>query len=68
MRASISCLDTACIGTPNPFSQSTGGTSGGTFHGSSGSLLIDSLTGAIDLINTTMGLYFISYTVSGQCP
>jgi hypothetical protein len=61
-------LDTACIGTPNPLLPIITGTSGGTFHGSSGSLVIDTLSGAIDLLNTTMGLYIISYSVEGQCP
>jgi hypothetical protein len=59
--------DTACIGTPNPLIPIITGGSGGTFLSDSG-LVIDSLTGAIDLLNTTMGLYIISYTVQGQCP
>ena len=41
---------------------------GGTFTSNSSSLIIDPISGVIDLINSPGGQYSISYTTSGFCP
>ncbi|RYY08444.1 MAG: gliding motility-associated C-terminal domain-containing protein, partial [Cytophagaceae bacterium] len=49
--------------TPTP----TAVPAGGTFSGSVG-LLINTSTGAIDLLGTPNGTYTVTYTSTGQCP
>ncbi len=55
-----------CMNDSNPVPNITG-TIGGTFSSTTG-LLIDSNTGTIDLVNSTPGVYTITYTTSGTCP
>ncbi len=52
--------------TPYPISDSIA-TPGGIFSGSNG-LVIDSLTGKIDLANSSNKLHSVSYTTPGRCP
>jgi gliding motility-associated-like protein len=56
-----------CITGSNPVAQ-VNGTQGGVFHSSPASLSIDSLTGVINLANSSAGTYNVSYTTAGSCP
>jgi hypothetical protein len=44
-----------------------GGLPGGTFSSSAGLVLLDTLTGLIDLSASTLGLHTVKYTTSGLC-
>jgi hypothetical protein len=55
-----------CLNGTNPTPTITGNP-GGSFTATSG-LTINATTGAIDLVNTTVGTYTVTYTVTGNCP
>lgn len=57
---------TLCTDAGNPVATVTG-IAGGTFTISSGGV-IDASSGEIDLNNTSVGTYAVTYTVAGSCP
>ena len=57
--------DTFCLDSANPTPTVTA--SGGMFSGGAG-LVIDPVTGIIDLTNSTLGTYTVDYSFGGLCP
>lgn len=58
---------TFCLSGVNPVPTVTGAT-GGVFSGSATQLVVDPLTGAVDLTASTAGTYVVTYTTPGPCP
>ncbi len=56
-----------CFGDTNPVPTITGDP-GGTFSSTSSGLIIDPVTGEIDLVGSTEGNHTITYTTVGNCP
>ena len=59
--------ETYCQSGADPVANITG-TTGGTFTASSGALVLNPTTGAIDLSASPLGTYTITYTTAGSCP
>ncbi|MDQ3051524.1 MAG: PKD domain-containing protein [Bacteroidota bacterium] len=57
---------TFCLNAANPIPV-INGTLGGTFSSTDSSVVIDSGTGEIDLVNSVSGTYTISYVTNGTC-
>ncbi len=59
-------FSTYCQDEPNPIAEISG-TSGGTFTGTSG-IIIDAITGEINLSESNTGTYTVFYITGGACP
>lgn len=55
------------VGGPSP-TPTILGMAGGSFSASAAGLVLDSLTGAVDLLTSQPGTYTVTYTVPGTCP
>jgi gliding motility-associated-like protein len=56
-----------CTTDPNQFATITG-TTGGTFTALPATLIIDPVTGEVDVVNSPVGNFTIIYTTNGACP